>query len=425
MWGMDEKGTKIGDRKWERIRQTASVLMGFFVFFSPFPRITSIKEICFYAGVGLCAMLAIARKHPFSYQTPLSLPLMLLAGWALVGVFFSLDVENSFHDWYSHLVKYLLLYFALIHCFPTRKDLVVLARLVVASAALFSVLGLVYYYGILHHPLETRFGMHFTEGRDLFAESPTNLIGVLTVFAIVLAIQLVRIEKVPLHRNVAAVCILPLAAATLLTQTRSSLLALFVAIFVLLFSRRKLLLAVTGFLLIAVLVTLGKDRLEPGNIVGNERLGFYGITLQIIGENPLTGTGMGIQIFDEVIDRHHYNNRLPEAYRLEGWQVDEFAAPHNLFLSVAMRLGIPGLAFFLFLLTAAVRTCIRLIRDGNDFFLRSWGYAVLSALCMFLVKGLFEPIFNHFPEVVFFTVFSMITILWRLHTKAAPRTTPT
>ncbi|MCG6892184.1 MAG: hypothetical protein LJE65_01140, partial [Desulfobacteraceae bacterium] len=112
---MESYRTDAARRKWDRVRQAAGIFLGFFLFTSPFPRITSIKEIFFYAGVAMFGVITVGTKRSISFRTPLSLPLLLLLGWAFAGVFLSLDVENSLHDWYSHLVKYLLLYFALIH----------------------------------------------------------------------------------------------------------------------------------------------------------------------------------------------------------------------------------------------------------------------------------------------------------------------
>jgi len=139
------KDTNAGTRRVATLRRSATILIGSFIFLSPFPRITSIKEICFYAAVFFTFVLALDKKSDLSFKTPLSLPFALFVFWAFIGLFFSLDKGNSLHDFFSHLLKYIMLYFILVNFFDSKKGVVHLSWIVVISASLFSIIGLVYY----------------------------------------------------------------------------------------------------------------------------------------------------------------------------------------------------------------------------------------------------------------------------------------
>jgi len=393
------------------LNRVMTFLIGIFIFISPFPRITSIKEICFYSAVLVMLIIGFDRRARVSFKTPLTLPFALFAGWAFIGLFFSLDKANSSHDYFAHLIKYILLFFMLVHSFNSRKRLVSLSWIIVISATLFSIVGLTYYYVILDHPIKTRFGLHLIEGRDFFGESPTNLMGVLFVFAIVLALQLFRTEKRPVLKTIPAIAILLLFTATFLTQTRGSLAAMVVAILILFVNNRKIMLALVGVIVLLVMLTPIKNRITAKTVFGNERIGLMLVALEIMKDHPITGTGFGLETYDKLIDQEAYNMRLPEKYRLK----EDFAVIHNMYFNVAMRLGVIGLGLFSVILFVAVKYCFVLMKKGQDEFVKNWSLCALSVMGMFLVKGFFSPVFSHFAEVVFYTIFSIITIIWNIN----------
>jgi hypothetical protein len=63
------------------------VLMGIFLFFTPFSHTTAIKEICFYLSVFIVLILICFNKINFSFKSPLTLPFALFTIWAFIGLF--------------------------------------------------------------------------------------------------------------------------------------------------------------------------------------------------------------------------------------------------------------------------------------------------------------------------------------------------
>ena len=427
-------------------------LMGIFIFFNPFPHTTSIQEISFYLSVFLVVLGIVSKKISFSFKSPLSLPLVLFTLWAALGLFFALDQENSLHDFYAHLLKYLMLYYMLINVFNSKKRLEWLSWTIIISATLFCVGALGYEYLILgENEYSTRFGVRFVQ-------NPTNLMGVITLFAAILsAHHLTEKGRLWWYRVLFGFCLLALLAVTVLTESRSNFVAIGIVAVILLSKYKKVLLAFVVVFAIFICFSPIKDRFflsekasvnDMGSLL--HRISIAYISYEIIKDYPVFGTGFGIKTFQnrKVIDPKAYNARLPKKLRLDEWgprvvdlkaykeQVlrnsgkDDrppeeqgivehlFKSPHNMFLNIGVRMGVVGLLFFLYLFFVVGGMCWKTMRHGKSAFLKGWGHCVTAAFVMFLVKGSLDPIFTHLTEVVLFTILAMITIVWNLNQRA-------
>jgi len=198
--------------------------MGIFLFFTPFPHTTAIKEICFYLSVFIVILLIYFKKIDFSFRSPFTLPFALFVIWAFIGLFFALDKANSFHDFWAHLLKYLATYYILINFISSRKRLVIFSWIIIISTTIFSIGGLIYFYFIIKFPISTRFGFSHMMNIDL--------IGFVTIFAMLLSMHQFRLETILYRKIILLVCILGTLMATCLTMSRGSLIALFVALIV-------------------------------------------------------------------------------------------------------------------------------------------------------------------------------------------------
>ncbi|MCD6294862.1 MAG: O-antigen ligase family protein [Deltaproteobacteria bacterium] len=427
-------------------------LMGIFIFFNPFPHTTSIQEISFYLSVFLVILGIISKKMPFFFRSPLSLPLALFTLWAAIGLFFALDQENSLHDFYSHLLKYLMLYYMLINVFNSKKRLEWLSWIIIISATLFCVGALGYEYLILgENEYSTRFGVRFVQ-------NPTNLMGVITLFAAILSTHhLTEKGRSWSYCTLLGFCLPALLAVTVLTESRSNFVALGMVAAILLSKYKRALLAFVVLFALIICLTPMKDRffLSESEISSKasilHRISIAYISCEIIKDYPVFGTGFGIKTFQnrKVIDPKAYNARLPKKYRMDEWAqrfphlkayteqpsknsgTDEgspkesgiieylFKRPHNMFLMIGVRMGLVGLLFFFYLWFVAGKMCWKTMRHGKNDFLKRWGHCVTAAFVMFLVKGSLDPIFTHLTEVVLFTILAMITIVWNLNQRAS------
>jgi len=331
-----------------------------------------------------------------------------------MGLFFALDKENSIHDFYSHLLRYVVIYFILINFFNSKKRFINLSRIIIISSTSYSILGLFYFYIIMGHSWTTRFsyGNVGLLGYEVFGSS----ICALVIFSILLSLNFFMDRS--LRRKVTfGLCLIPQIALVFLVQSQGAYIALFLSLIVLLWRNKKTLLSALVILVIVTAISPIKGRLSGlttmEGISGNYRIKMMFTTLEIVKDYPVAGIGFGNETYGKKVDLRMYNNRAPEKYRQSSNNI--IAAPHNMFLNILVRTGFLGLALFLSILFVFARMCWRCVRYGEDDFVKKWALCIVSAFLAFLVIGMFEQMFHHVTEMILYTILSMGTILWSLN----------
>ncbi len=390
------------------LNQCVPVLIGVFIFFNPFPHTTTIKEICFYSSVFIVLVLVFFKRIEFSFKTPLTLPFALFVFWASLGLFSALDKQNSIHDLYSHFLRYIIVYFILINFFNSKKRLIQVSWIIIISVTLFAIGGMFYYYFILDKSILTRFAVGFPEIK-------ANRIGVITIFAMILAWNHFLIETDWYRRTIPLVCCVPLLTATTLPQARATVIALFVSLTILFVKNKRFLIPIYIVLLIIVFITPVKNRFTIDQLSNNIRINQTMLTYEIIKDYPIFGIGFGGQTYGSVINRHEYNERLPDKYKLTN--INTLLVPHSLLFDIAVRTGLIGFVFYIYIIFVFCKMCWKSIKHGNDDFIKNWGLCLISSFSVFFIIGLFEPVLTHVTEAVPFLIFSMASIIWRLNEK--------
>ncbi len=387
------------------LEQSILVLIGIFIFFNPFPHMTAIKEISFYLSVFIVLILIISRKINFSFKTPLILPFGLFVIWSFIGLFFAFDKGNSIHDFYSHLLRYIILYFIIINYFNSKKLLSRLAWIIIISTTLFSLGSVIYFYFILGFNLSERLGV------NALPQTGFNIISVLTLFAIILSFRELFAEKYLLYRHTILVfCLLIMFAAVLLTHSRALYIALVFAGIPLFLNSKKKFMAFIGIIMLVFVFTPIKDRFK-NPIKHDPRIPVMHVAAEVIKEHPIVGIGFGMQTYGK-LDLEKYEKRIPQKYHANGGTMTD---PHNMVMDITVRLGVVGLLFFFYIMFVFFKMCWDIIKHGKDNCIKNWGRCLAAAFIAVFVIGLFQPIFSHMPEVVFCTIFSMTTVVWRLN----------
>jgi len=383
--------------------KSAPVLIGTFLFFNPIPHTTAIKEICFYISCVFVLVLVLLRKREFIIKTPLSIPFGFFVLWVFIGLFFALDVENSIHDFFTHLLKHIALYFIIINFFNSRKKLVWLAGVLSLSVVIFCIGGLYYQYVLIGETIYARFGFSFNE-------YGINRIGIMSIFAILLLLHHAFTYDSIYKKTICAVNLVPLFTATLLTQARSTIVALFISVTILLV-REKSIKKIAFFIIIMAIIftTFVGKRFYNGRAGINLRIYQYFISYEVAKDFPLTGIGFGGNTYVNKIDQEQYKKKF--------WFYEKATLrhPHSMYSDVLLRTGFIGFALFVFIIVTAFRTCWMLIKRGENDFIRNWGWCMLSACIMIFLIGFCEPFSLYFIEVILYTIFAMITVVWRLN----------
>ena len=376
--------------------------LGIYIFIIPFPHRTALQEICFYSSLALFALFYGLKKQSISFKTPLTGPFFLFAAWVFVSLFFSIDQKNSFHDFFAYLMKDITLFFLVYNTFVSKKDFVFLTRLIIVSGGIFSLGGMIYFYGILKMPIWMRIGLPEVGLGG-------NYIGYVTALAIFFSIAQFLHSRSNFGTWVSLFSVTGATLITLLAQVKGTLLG-FIPLFAMLFEKKRVLilvLMIVGPLLLVMPVkrifTTDPDvlrRLDGGRI---EILHYY---IPFIKDHPVTGIGFGMQTYrQELIN--------PNSEIIKGSK--DLFAPHNTFVDVAVRCGIPGLVFFLYILFAFARTGLGLIRKSEVPFIKKWALCLMAVFASYLIQGFFSDMLLGIQVKYFFILLAMMAILWKWH----------
>ncbi len=406
---MDKRDTVFStERLGHFLEQCIPWLIGIFLFFNPFPHTTAVKEISFYLCLLFFLVLLLAGKRTFFFRTPLSVPFALFVIWSCLGLFFALNKANTFHDIYAHLLKYLFVFYIVVNFFSSGKRFHALLWIFIISTSGLIFVLLIHDYVILHRPLSDLFGLYFPE-------IAPNIIALLTLFSMLLSISLIR-DTNQVYRNIILIALVCLSAfATAATQARSAILAMVGAIAVIFPRRKKILL---WFCVIAVALAAAflpiKDRFTLDamrqKMKNDHRLSIWLCYAEIIKDHPIFGVGFGMQTcYDENLLKK-YNARVPEKYRM----THLYNAPHNILIDTATRTGLIGLALFLYVLFSFAKMGWHLIRNGKNEFIRDWSLCIMGTFVAIFIQGMFENILSGPPAIILYSIFAMMTVLWRM-----------
>jgi len=406
---------KTSEGRFNFLNLSIPVLMGIFIFLNPFTHTTAIKEICFYLSLFIVLLLICFKKIDFSFKSPLTLPFALFTLWVFIGLFFALYKENSIHDFYAHLLKYLAIYYILINFFNSRKRLIVLSWIIIISVAIFSIGGTIYFYLILGNDILVRI---------LFKDMSMNTVGFFAIPSILLSLHILARERKFYIKLILLISLVGTSFVTILTQSRGTLLAMIFSLFILFPKNKKVL--IVFFLCLAIAVgfmpTPIKNRITPvvtfdvPALKNDGRMKIWCTYIEIIKDYPFSGTGFGMELWQHQDLWDKYSSRVsPE------WRIHMFD-PHNMLVSTTARLGLVGLALFLYITFTFVRMSWVTIKHGKDDFIKSWGLCITATFIAFFIQGMFEEATSHVPAIVLYSIFAMMTILWKIDSETSSRT---
>lgn len=414
------------------------ILTGIYIFINPLP-LDSISEVCYYFSCAALITLLLFRKTTFTLRSPLSIGLGLFFFWAVLGLFTTLDFSHTLHDLRGNLLEYLVIFYLLVNFYNSRNRLEFLSDLIIASAMVFSVVGLIVFYGIEGNPLSTRFGQ--TSGKMF-----TGFMCFTTIFAAILSLRGLYQPGSILRQAVYFFCFLVLTVATMLNQSRAVIISLSAALLITCLHRKKNIILIAVAAIIIVFTPGFIDRINAIGFTQDIRSKMFRLSWEVIKDYPVYGVGYGGQIYSnpKLIDLEKYNASLPEKYQqnkfiwqiyskpklidlekydaslLEKYQHKKFiiTSTHNTFLDVAIRTGLVGLTLFcLIVLTALWMLWDIFFRRRSDEFFRSWSIYLFACLVSIMILSFFLDALYGAQGIILYIILAMINILWNLARK--------
>ncbi|MGV1098497.1 O-antigen ligase family protein [Thiovibrio sp. JS02] len=384
-------------------------LLSLSVVVNPFSHTTTIKEICFYGSLLAAIVLFAAGKRDFfARPTPLLIPVLLFAAWILLGLVWALDRQNTWHDIYSHLFRYIILSLLLVKFFSSRKSMVILSWLFSLSIAGFVIYALWNFYFVSEQGMLVRF-LGNSQGMTY------NLINIPIIISIFFVSCNAFTADDKYRRFLPLFLLIPLVAALVLTQARSAFLAVSLAGLFFLLSLQKKLVPIFIIVLVAVFFVFTPIKKRFNAItLKNSRVAHALLVLEVAKDHPLTGIGFGMETFGKALDLAAYKERIKQEYGVKYPRKAVLVDPHNMYTDILVRTGVPGFILFMIFVFQLFKMLWSLGRSGDPF-LRIWSVGLGCSLVSYFTIGFFEPVFSHMHEFNFTILVAFAAMLWRQH----------
>ena len=291
---------------------------------------------------------------------------------------------------------YVLFYFAARNVLRTKKQLMLMVKLMVTAGFVVALFG-VYQY-LTGDMVQTD---HWVDV-EMFEETARrvystldnpNVLGEYLLFLIPLAFSLIYCVKNPLHK----IIFFGIACAGLLcmvfTSSRGAWLGLIfaVALFALVADRRLFWIALAAIALLPAVIpeSIVTRFTSIGNLNDTStsyRVFIWMASLVMIRQFWMTGIGMGTETFRYVYQKYAF---------------DAVYAPHshNLYLQITIDLGVLGL---IFILGTVVMFFKKLLLRGGGKQMTALSVALCAGMLGYLVQGLTDNIWYNYRMVIFF-----------------------
>jgi putative inorganic carbon (HCO3(-)) transporter len=183
------------------------------------------------------------------------------------------------------------------------------------------------------------------------------------------------------------------AGVLVLTQSRGGIQAAIAAILILLLLRWRrgwIIIGSVGILALITMSVFGFNRVLEALVASSTlgglagRLEVWSRALYLIADFPFTGVGMGS--FTQAVDLF---------YPLFTYEPGSMPHAHNLFLQIAVDLGIPGLIAWLGVWMAVIYTAWRVYRNArkaDDGWITGLGAGVIASQVALIVHGLLDAV---------------------------------
>ena len=355
-----------------RLRQAALVFFGIFVFTSTFS--IAISQISLSVTVLLFAALCLLDRSFLPGRLPIAIPFALLTLISVISSLLSSDPSDAFGNMKNYLLFVTVWLAASLAAGRSVRQKIYIVLLVSGTgSALYGII--IYFMGM------GRGGLSRTPGT--FSNEMTFGGIMMLLLSLYMAVSVApRISREMRISSIAAAAVS--FSALVLTQTRSSWLAMFVSgLVILAVLRRRWIPAYLAVL--AALILLGpsayRERIttmfDPQFRTNIQRINMIRGGISIFREHPVLGTGP--VDLGEIYRKH----MPPEAVHVHGHM-------HNIFLHVAVTLGSLGLAAFIWLLVSMFRIVGRNLRLDLPPPGGALAAGSLGAMTGFIVNGMFD-----------------------------------
>ena len=372
----------------------------FFVASSLFSHDVALRLVLLGVATLLCGAALARERGAVSALPPIWWAWLAFAAWATASLGWSLEPARSQKEWQNEVIYTTL---ALFTCYVGAQAKAAPRAFIVAlaSGALLACASALWAFAN-GMPSEWNAGWHGGPGDHTAA--------LLTLMPCALAALWYGREAAWPRATLWTIALLMAVflASALVTQNRTVWLgfALEIGIFVVALALRRagdrraqLSIALAGVVTIAalgaVVLLVQADRETTGafSMRADPRLSIWPKATQHIAQRPLTGYGFGRGLLRDEL-RAEANQEL-------AWHA------HNLFLDLALQVGLTGVVLFVLLLAATLRQGLRLAADANAVS-AACGMALIAVLAGMLTRNMTDMLFVRQNSLLFWGVTGML-----------------
>ncbi len=367
-------------------------LLYVYIFCLPFKRLLFVERNGFIILVVLLALWCVVNQRHFFTRTPIDLPLIAFVAWVAVTIPFAVSPAYSVKE-FAKLLQQALIFYVVVQFFKAGLPRMRLVWMLLGGLAAVSAYGVIQFGQLVGAPLQ--------EGELMLVESVTPGEVWLTTYLVMLIPLSLALGLCAPRPSVRIVGFGTAGLATLcllLTYSRAGLLALLCEGAVLAwFVRRRA--VIIGLALSALVVALGSAALFQSNLtaaVGHKaatgrfmalpgsstlelRLEYWKAGMDALADHWIVGVGYG----KESIRRQAGNQP-------ERGQAKVQREAHNTFLDLAVEVGVPGLALFVWLMWRIARKALSAFRRAGDPAARAVLLGVGAGVAGLAVRLLFD-----------------------------------
>lgn len=365
----------------ERLLEFGLMVFGFFVMVA---QLNHILEYLFFTLFGIWVIRALVTRKFQVRRTPVDIPLFCFLSWVPITFLTSLDPHYSFSEWRKTLAHVLMLYFV-VHIVRREEQVVRILRAILAGVLFVAVISVFQYFAMGWSPFDMS-----VRGYSLTSESQwmsTYLIMCVPLFWFGWHREIHRGFRWSYVAGIVLVL-----CGIFLSHTRSAWLTLFIIIAVYftmkVFQRGVLIIGGALLLVIVMMFTLAQSDQVRHVLLTNQftnpitmmlRFKTWNTAVMDIRESPFMGIGYG---------KHTFGKKHPDAE-----EQNFHTHIHNMFISKAVQVGIPGFLLFSWIFASILMTTVKTWQKTPDNVIGQFSLAIFLMTLAVIIRNFFDDMF--------------------------------
>jgi O-antigen ligase len=403
-----------------RLEQAIQVMLLIYIASLPFRQLLFVERQGFLILLGLLLIWSILRRQLWIVRTPLDLPLLAFVFWVGFTVPFASFPDYSVKE-FGKLLQGVLIFYAVIFFLQPERQRNSLVYILVLMVAIVSGAG-IYQFDAANY-----------QATRSFLSSEVWLTTFLVMF-IPLCWALAAFDRSTMRRPLFLIVGLLATACLLLTQSRAGLVALFVEawLFAWLYRHRFVRItvgAVTGFALVVVAGVTYVDRtatqgsvMEVRKLIPfrtftpsiEHRFEIWSFAFSEIAKHPVVGIGYGSETLRLLYPPNAENVPI-------GIPAVRGVGTHNIFLFLALHVGIPGLVCFLWFALVLIKELVTSYMSTTQFPATAVLLGAAIGVVGVLVRVQFDQMLVGTLAVLFWVLIGLAMVHSRFQRNAAHR----